>query len=283
MPRLNILAVSAVLSLLFVAGCNKADKAGADLKPAALVNGQVIAADQIQSEAEKIGPRAEGQPQTVANLVLKNVIDQELLAQAADKAKLAEKPDVQWKLAAARRQILAQAELEATTRDTTVPTDAEIKTYYDAHPELFSQRKIYQLANLIVDTTPDNIAKVRALAEKSTTGQALAAALHAQGIQVGGQQLVKTAEDLPKDLLAKFAAMKTGQSLVLEQAGKLHIVILEGVREHPVTLDQAKESIGQSLVDDKKRQLLEAELDKLRGQAKIEYRAPYAAAESNKN
>ncbi|HEX8978756.1 MAG TPA: EpsD family peptidyl-prolyl cis-trans isomerase [Parasulfuritortus sp.] len=283
MPRFNVLALTAALSLLFVAGCNKADKTGADLKPAALVNGQAIAADQIQSEAEKIGPRSDAQPQTIANLVLKNVIDQELLAQEADKAKLAEKSDVQWKLAAARRQILAQAELEAMTGNAAAPTDAEIKAYYDGHPELFSHHKIYKLANLVVDTTPGNVDKVRELAGKNTDARTLAAALQAQGFKVGGQEVVKAAEELPKELLEKFSALKVGQSLTMEQAGKFNIVMLEGVQEQPVSLDQAKQSIGQYLINDKKRHQLETQLDKLRSQAKIEYRAPYAAAEQAKN
>jgi len=277
MFRTNILTGCVMLSLLFVAGCNKGDKTADNSKPAATVNGQPIAAEQIQAESEKLSKGHEDQSQSIANLVLKNAIDQELLAQEAIKAKMEESPKLQWELKAARRQLLAQAELETITRDVTAPTDDEIKAYYDGHPELFAHHKIYQLVNLIANTTPENIEEVRALAQKGGDVQAMAKAIQAKGIQVGGQQLVKRAEELPKDLLEKFVAMKPGQALAIDQGGKLQIVVLQDVREQPVTLEQAKESVGLYLVNDKKKQLLEAQLNKMRGQAKIEYSSPYSA------
>lgn len=282
MSRLDGLAGCALLSLLVLAGCNTDNKSANDLKPAALVNGQVIAADQIQSETAKLGQGPDGQAQTMANLALKNIVDQELLAQEAVKAKLNEKPDIQWKLDAARRQILAQAEIETMTRDVAAPAQAEIKAYYDSHPELFSQHKIYQLAYLAANTTAGNIAKARELAQKGGTVQALAAALQAQGITVGGQRVVKGAEELPKDALDRFAAMKAGQSLTLDQGGKLNIIVLEGVQERPISLEQAIQTIGVYLINDKKRQQIDGQLNKIRTSAKIEYRAPYSTPEAAK-
>jgi EpsD family peptidyl-prolyl cis-trans isomerase len=283
MTRFNMLAGCTLLSLVFVAGCNTDNKPSSALKPAALVNSQTVSVEQIQAETAKLAQGQEGQSQTIANLVLKNVIDQELLAQEATKAKLDEKSDVQWKLDAAKRQILAQAELETLTRDVTPPTPAEIKAYYDGHPELFSHHKIYQLANLVANTTAENIGKARELVQKSQDLRGIATALQGMGVSVSGQQVVKGAEQLPKSALEKFAAMKVGQSLTMDQGGKLNIVVLAGVQEQPATLEQATQSITLYLVNEKKRQLLDAQLGKIHGQAKIEYRAPYAAAEQAKN
>jgi peptidyl-prolyl cis-trans isomerase C len=277
MKRTNILAGCVLLSLLFVAGCNKENKSADNSKPAAVVNGQSISSEQIQAESEKLSQGHEDQAKSIANLVLKNAIDQELLAQEAVKAKVDETPKLQWELKAARRQLLAQAELETITRDVTAPTDAEIKSYYDGHPELFAHHKIYQLVNLIANTTPENIEEVRALAQKGGDVRTMAAAIQAKGIQVGGQQVVKRAEELPKDLLEKFSTMKAGQALAVEQGGKLQIVVLQDVQEQPVSFEQAKQSVGLYLTNDKKKQLLDAQLNKIRGQAKIEYNAPYSA------
>jgi EpsD family peptidyl-prolyl cis-trans isomerase len=281
MHRLNMLAGCALLSLFFVTGCNS-DKS-ADLKPAALINGQVIAAEQIQAESGKLGQGDNGQNQMLANLILKNVINQELLAQEAVKAKLNEKSDIAWKLEEARREILAQAQLEAMTRNVATPAQTDIKTYYDGHPELFSHHKIYQIANLVADTTPQNLDKARELIQKNKDAKSVAAALKGLGVTVSGQQVVKGAEALPKEALDKFATMQAGQSLVMEQSGKLNIVILEGVKEQSITLEQATPAIGMFLSNDRKRQLMEAQVNKLRQQAKIEYKSPYTAAEMGKN
>ncbi|NCS65889.1 MAG: peptidyl-prolyl cis-trans isomerase, EpsD family [Hydrogenophilales bacterium CG03_land_8_20_14_0_80_62_28] len=282
MSHLNGLAGCALLSLLLLVGCNTDNKSANNLKPAALVNGQVIAADQIQSETAKLGQGTDGQGQAMANLALKNIVDQELLAQEAVKAKLNEKPEVQWKLDAARRQILAQSEIETMTRDVVAPAQAEIKAYYDGHPELFSQHKIYQLAYLVANTTPENIAKARELVQKGGTVQALAAAIQALGITVGGQRVVKGAEELPKDALDRFSAMKAGQSLTMDQGGKLNIIVLEGVQERPIAFEPATQTIGAYLINDKKRQQIDGQLSKIRTSARIEYRAPYAAPDAAK-
>lgn len=253
------------------------------MKPAASVNGQAISADQIQAEAAKLGQGQGAQSQVLANLILKNAVDQELLAQDAIKSKLDQKPDVQWKLDSARRQILAQAELETLTRDVVAPAPGDIKSYYDAHPELFSHHRIYQLANLFANTTPENIGKVREIVQKNQDVRAMAAALQALGITVSGQQVVKGAEELPMEALDKFALMKAGQSLTQEQGGKLNIVVLQGMQERPISLEQATQTIGLYLSNDKKRQLIEAQLNKIRSQAKVEYHAPFAAPELAKN
>jgi peptidyl-prolyl cis-trans isomerase C len=276
MTLFDVAARGAMLALIFTAGCNLENKSG-DMKPAAVVNGRVIPAEQIQADAKQLGNVMKGESTSIENMVLKNVVDQELLAQEAVKDKLDQTSDVSWKLEAARRQILAQAELGAMTKDVAEATDAEIKSYYDGHPELFAHHKIYQLANLVADTTSDNIDKARALAKKSGNVRDLVAALHAQGIQVGGQQVVKAAEELPKELLEKFAELKTGQSLTVDHGGKLNILVLQGVEESPVSLEQATQKIRQYLTNDKKRKVAETKLKKIYSQAKIEYKAPYAA------
>ncbi len=277
MSRFNLLAGCTLLSLLFVAGCNTDTKPASNLKPAALVNGEAVSVDQIQAETTKLAQGQEGQTQEISNMVLKNLIDQELLAQEATKAKLGDKSDVQWKLDAARRQILAQAELDNLTRDVAPPAPADIKAYYEGHSELFSHHKIFQIANLVANTTPENIGKARDLVQKNQDIRGMVEALKGMGINVTGQQVVKGAEQLPKPALEKFSSMKAGQAVTMEQGGKLNIVVVLGIQEQPITLEQATPAISLSLTNEKKRQLLDAQLSKIRSQAKVEYRAPYAA------
>lgn len=268
-----ILAGVGLLSLA-LSGCDKPD-AGAEPNAAALVNGQAVAAAQIEKELEKIGPIPPGQSQEIANRILKNVVNQELLAQQATQAKLDALPEVQMKIAAARRQILAEAQITALTKAMATPTEPEIKAYFDAHPELFSKRRIYKLQELIATTTPENIDAVRAMADQAKGPRELAAALQAKGIPVGAREVVKTPEDLPTELLAKLTALKVGQSITLIQGSKLNLVILVGLEDRPVTMEQAAPMITRYLANTGKREHVEAELKKLRGEAKIEFKSPY--------
>lgn len=264
----------AALLILILAGCAK--QGGEETRAAAVVNGQAIAAAQIEAEMQRLGQMPAGQSDNLANRVLANVVDQELLAQEAVKAKLDGQADVQMKIAAARRQILAEAQITALTKAAGVPAEPEIKAYFDGHPELFARRAIYRLQELVAGTAPENLDEARKLAEQARSPRELAAALQAKGIPVGAREMVKSAEDLPSELLAKLATMKAGQSVISVRNGKLTQIILAGIEPRPVSLEQAHAMIVRYLENMKKRDLLEADLKKLRGQAKIEYVAPYA-------
>lgn len=264
-----------VLPLLLMSGCDKKDE-GDKLKPAALVNGALVAAEQVEMELKKIGAVPPDQSQDIANRILRNVVDQELLAQQAAQAKLDEQPEVQVKLAAARRQILAEAQINGLTKSMSAPAESEIRAYFDAHPELFSKRHVYKLQELIVHASPENIAEVSELAAKAKTAREFATAMQAKGIPVGAREVVKTAEDLPTELLAKLGQMKPGQSMSQSQGGKLNLVVLVAAEEQPVTYEQSSVMIARYLANTGKRNHIEDELKKLRSAAKIEFTPPYA-------
>jgi EpsD family peptidyl-prolyl cis-trans isomerase len=218
----------------------------------------------------------------IGNKLLKSAIDQELLSQEAIKNKLDQRADVQMRLSAARMAVLAQAELESMIANIATPTAEEVKTYFDAHPELFAQRKVYRLVNLTVDATPANVGKIHDLLAKSTNLNDLVKALKAEGIAVSGQQVQKASEELPHEMLEKLSTMKNGQSLSFEQSGKLILLVLQDASDAPVTLEQATPLINGLLMNETKRKKMEAGLNQVRSTAKIEYQPPYAAAADSK-
>ncbi|MFZ5484349.1 MAG: EpsD family peptidyl-prolyl cis-trans isomerase [Pseudomonadota bacterium] len=274
--NLNKSLLLATLPLLIITGCG--NPSDTPLKAAAQVNGQPIAALQIDSELKKLGEVPADQQQTLANRLLGNLVDQELLAQQAIRSKLDESDELKMKIEAVRRQWLAEAQVATLTKDIPVPSDAEIKAYYEQHPELFANRRIYQLQELMIGSTPENQEKVQGLIAQAKHPQALVESLKAEGIQVAGRQSVKGAEELPSELLARLKDMNPGQSLTLGKAGKLTVLILAGIEARPVTEAAARDMITRYLANAKKREKVEAELVKLRSQAKVEYQPPFAAA-----
>lgn len=269
-------AAVATILVLALQGCGNKE-AGIETKPAARVNGQVIAAAEIDAEMARIAKVPPDQAQGMANRILKNAVDQELFAQKAVQSKLDKQPDVQIRIAAARRQILADAQIAALTQGIGEPSDAEVKAYYEAHPELFAQRSIYRLQELLAGTTPDDVQQAQEAAAKARSARELATALQAMGIPVGAREVVKGAEDLPFELLAKLSAMRVGESITTVQNGKLNVVIIADVEQRPLTMADATPAIKRYLLNKNKRDMVEAELKKLDAGAKIEYDPPYAA------
>lgn len=277
--QLSKMAIPLSFGLVFALaqyGCGNKEE-GVELKAAARVNGQSIAASQIDAELEKVGKIPADQAQSIADRLVGKVIDQELLAQKAVQDKLDKQEDAQMKIAAARRQILAEAEIAALTKGIAEPTEVEVNAYFDAHPELFAKRSIYRLQELVAGTTPENLTAAQDIARQARSPRELVSALQAKGIPVGGREMVKGAEELPFELLAQLAPMKTGQWITTVQNGKLNMVILADIEPQPLKLEEAKPAIVRFLNNMKKRDLVEAELNKLKTTAKVEYLSPYTA------
>jgi EpsD family peptidyl-prolyl cis-trans isomerase len=273
----KIIQVVALLGgALVLTGCSQQEEAEPG-PAAATVNGITIPVAQIEADMAKLGQVPAGQSAEMGNRILKNVVDQELLAQQAIMSKLDALPDVQMKIAAARRQILAEAKIDVLTQNAVQPGETEIKTYFDAHPELFSQRRIYKVQELIVTTTPEKIGEVAAMASQAKSPQAFAASVQAKGLPVSAREAIRAAEDLPSELVVKLSQLKNGQSMTQTQGGKFTLIILVASESRPVDLSQASPMIERYLLNADKREKVEVELSKLRGQTKIEYFSPYAA------
>lgn len=274
---------SMIVPFMLLAGCNLEQGASDSAKPAALVNGRVVPSELVKLEVAKLGQVPAGKAQPLANQVLKAEIDQELLAQEAVKAGLGDRADVKLKLDAARRQILAQSELEELTKGASKPTAAEIEAYFDANPELFARRKIFKLIDLVIETTPDNAGKVHELMSKAADINKLVAMLKQEGVVIKGGQIQKPAEDLPNEMLSKLATMKNNQSITFEHGGKINILVLVDTQHAPVTLDKASPTIANYLINQDKSKMAETALSKIRSRANIEYRVPYSRVEAVKN
>ena len=87
---------------------------------------------------------------------------------------------------------------------------------------------------------------------------------------------MRAAEQLPLQSLDAFAKMRDGQAVLNQGPNGVQVVVLAGSRSQPVTLEQAKPAIEQFLLNERKRKLIEEDVKKMRGEAKIEYVGKFA-------
>jgi EpsD family peptidyl-prolyl cis-trans isomerase len=276
--KLSVLLATLVVAL---SGCG--EKKGTEspaVHVAAKVNGEAINAQFVESELTKAGVKNPGQAQDAANLVLNALLEQRLLVQQAKKTGLEKESNVAAALQAAERQVLAQAYLEKITASAAKPGDAEVNEYYGKHPELFAERRIYRLQEIMIQVSPENAGAVKARLGSGANLNDLVQWLKSQNIPARGSQSVKSAEQLPMELLAKLHPLKDGQAITLASPKQITILALTGSQTQPLTLEQAKPAIERFILTTHKREMAKAELDKLRAAAKIEYVAPYAEAKA---
>ncbi len=138
-------AVAAMAAMLLLAGCSsdKKDKAS---QTAAKVNKEEITVHQINFVMQQQRGLKPEQAEAASKQILERLIDQELAVQKAEDLKLDRDPRVVQQLEASKREIIARAYVEKTGEAAAKPTPEAIKKYYDEHPALFKERRIYSLA-----------------------------------------------------------------------------------------------------------------------------------------
>ena len=248
-----------------LAGCgDKKDEATGEkaaTQVAAKVNGTELTVHQVNYALQRI-PNLDAEKSKAASLqVVRNLVEQELLVQKALTDKLDRDPTVVQALDAARRQILAEAYMSRKLGTPAEPSDAEVSTYFDNHPELFAKRKIYRLQELSIKAPADKHDAIRAQLGTSKNLNDFAAWLKAENLPVKAAQGVKPAEQLPLQLLPQLAKMPDGQAMVVNAPDGLMVIVLADSQVQPVTLEQAKPAIIRLLQTEARQKAAKAELD----------------------
>ncbi len=276
--RITLIALAATLVLL--SGCGEKKEKAAS-QTAAKVNKEEITVHQINYVLQQQRGLQPGQAEAAGKQILERLIDQELAVQKAEDLKLDRDPRVVQQMEAARREIIARAYVEKTGEAASKPTDAEIKAYYDSKPALFSARRIYSLQEIGIEAKPEQLATLREQLGAAKSINEFVEYLKANGYRFSGNQAVRTAEQLPLNLLDTFAKLSDGQAVLLPSPAGAQVVLLVGSRSEPVDEARAKPAIEQFLLNDAKRKLVESDIKALRAAAKIEYEGKFAPAPSD--
>ena len=271
----KLMVIVAVLSVALTAcGAKKtADHADVAVK----VNGEAITSVELQDNARQHAQIINGQEVSVSGAIIKSQIDMELLRQAAVKDKLDADKMISARLAESNRFILATAYLEKHMAAIPKPGEAEVKAYFEQHPERYAERKQYDLHELRIQTGPDNAAQIRKKLGNGKNFKAFVRWLNEKKIPNNGQQLLATTDQIPEEILQKLKSIKPGEAIAIDGKGQLDVIFLTAVKPQPVTLAQAAPMIEKVLDAKHKQDGMNDMIKQLREKAKIEYVPPYTA------
>jgi len=270
------LALGVTLGLALLAGCNK-NKEKPATQTAAKVNKEEITVHQINFLLSQQRALPAAQAASASRQVLERLIDQELALQKAADQKLDRDPRVVQQIEVARRDIVSRAYLEKLGEGAPKPTPAEVEGYYEAHPALFSQRRVYSLQEVNIEASPEQVETLKKTLVGSKSFADFVAYLKTNNIRFTGGEAVRAAEQLPLAAVDQFGKMKDGQAIFNLRPGGAQVINLAASRSEPVTLDRARPAIEQFLLNERKRKLIADDLAALRGAAKIEYVGEFAA------
>jgi EpsD family peptidyl-prolyl cis-trans isomerase len=273
--RLLVLSAVAIPVLM---GCSEASESKAT-QVAAKVNGSEISVHQVNQllQAAKI---TQAQVPVAKNQALARLVDQEIMVQQALDKKLDRNPAVMLQIEAAKRDILQRAYIEMASAGFLKPTDAEILAYYNQHPELFSQRRVYAYSVLLVPADKALQETVKDILAKSKTMDEAMAALKEKNINYSINGETKPAEQIPMQLLPRLSQLKDGQVLSIGNDKGLEAIQLVQSKVVPKDEKQSHNEIEAFLSNQRKAVIVQKDFEALRTKAKIEYQNDFQAVQS---
>src|SRR4249920_518031 len=177
--------VSTVLlpALALPAGCGKKDDSNTATQVAARVNADEITVHQVNdilARSQNIAPEFAAQAKRE---ILDKLIDQQLAKQKAIEIKLDRSPKVMRAIEAAKSEVLARAYHEHITASLPRPAPVESHDYYKQHPELFAERKVFNLEELSFVANGGVVTELQEQLSKARTMQEIADWLQSKGIK----------------------------------------------------------------------------------------------------
>jgi EpsD family peptidyl-prolyl cis-trans isomerase len=273
-PRLVLTLLALSVALVACGG----DKSKTATQAAARVNSGEITVHQINQVLEQQRGLQADQAEQAGRLALERLIDQELALQKAKDLKLDRDPRVVAAIEAAKREIIARAYADKVGDSVGRPSPSEVQAYYAEQPGLFSNRRVYTLLEMNVPLPAARIAELQPRVQATRSTAELAELLKAQGFTLDPTQARQiAAETLPLPLVGQLNAVAEGHSLVIAAPEGLKVIHVQAAKSMPVTLDQARGPIEQFLLNDRRRNTIEADIKSLRSAAKIEYLGAFAA------
>jgi EpsD family peptidyl-prolyl cis-trans isomerase len=266
-----------LVAIAVIAACAKQDERK---KPAtqvaARVNSEEITVHQVNSQLAKIPNLAPEAADRAKSEVLDRLVEQELARQHAIGKKLDRTPAVQQSLETARSEILARAFREYVAAAQLKPTADEIKRYYAEHPELFAERRVFELEELTFFASEEIATALRERASKARTLQEIAEWLKARAIRFAANRGVRAAEQIPLELLPKLHAAQNGDLVVVQSGGAGQVIRIAASRTEPVDEAVAAPRIEQFLANRRATEAIAKEMKALKEGAKIEYFGEFA-------
>src|SRR5882762_2594965 len=244
---------------------------------AAKVNGDEISVHQINSAIARSKDIPQHEAKQAAAETLERIIDQELLVQKALKEKLDRDPQVMQAIEDAKRQILARAYIERAAAASSTEGSEEIRKFYQENPALFERRRIYRVHELVVVVPREKLDALKTATAGAKSLQDVTAWLKSQKLVFQVAMSNRPAEQIPLEILPQVSEMREGQVAVIPTSRGASIVQLLQAQEASLSEQQATPIIEQYLHSRKQLAVAQAEVKRLREQARIEYVGEFEA------
>jgi peptidyl-prolyl cis-trans isomerase C len=273
---MGVVWVSAA-ALALVAACGKGGDSGKG--PVVLkVNDKSYTATQVETalaqEGQRLPPQVqqhlttkEGQKQFLDRLVRR-----ELLAQEAERQKIAEQPEVAEQLKAFREEVMLRTLVQKEVGAKVGVEDKEVEDYFRANADEFSGDKI-RARHILVESEDEAQKVMDRLATKKETFEEVAKSVSRDtfSAQKGGDLDYMGREQMIPEFAKAAFALKVGEvSGPVRTPFGVHLIKLVDRRKgQPMPFDQVKDQLKRRMLEERQGERFQAWMKQLETAAKI--------------
>ena len=233
----------------------------------AIVNNQEITAQDLNAEARGEGAGRAADPK----ILLQKVVARVLLAQDAHKRGLDRYPGYPSDVARMQQTFLAQKLVQSTVKPLTSPTPQQLNAFMEAHPFTFKNRERIDLTELQIQGS-DAVKSVQGIDSLS----ALTARLKMLNSPVKQQDRTVDTAELPPPLAAKLLSEPTGELFYVQGPDVALAIVIKSRSPISAPEDQQAKLAARMLAEFTGQQQVNAQVEKLKGGAKITYQPRFA-------
>lgn len=268
---------SCSLSLLLGA-CGESGGARQLAAPAAArVDGEEISLQQVNAVLARIQDKTSIDGAGRARKeVLERLIDQQVLYTQGLSQQVDRDPKVAGLIDAARREIVARAYMDTLLAAPANITAEDMHQYYVENPALFSKRRIYTLHEINLPANRAVQGALQRMAEEGRSTADIRRYLAAKGIEYVSVSGVRTAEQIPMDVLPRLASVRDGDTGFIESGARYYIFYVASSQSAPIAEREARQHIEVFLGNQQRQRIVAQEVKRLKASASIEYLGEFA-------
>ena len=257
-----------ILALLIAVVASSCQKKASG-QTVAIVNNEEITAAELNSELTSNPNLANADSKEARNAALQKLISRKLLVQQAKADGLDKSPEYLNQQRRTNDDLLINMLLSKRVNTSQVPSADEIAKYEAGRPEIFSNREIWTLNQLVYPLPKDKsvVAKLAAAKTLDEVGQVLSAS----HIQFTRSTKKIDSAMFPHPIYAQIAALQPGEPFIASSTDKSVASSITAREPAPLTADQARSVALNAIRREQVEKVVEDRVKSLRASAKIEY------------
>ena len=257
------------ITALTLTACDKEANTKKSGQSIVSVNGSEITMLQLNDEIRRSNIRAD-QYESAREQLLESLIARQLIVDEAIRNKLDRTPEVMQARERANAQVIAQAYLQGIISKIAKPSKAEIEDYFQKNPELFAQRKQFDLTTVRI-ATREVSEELKRVIDTAKSIEEVVTWLDKNNIQYFRSLATRSSADLPLQLVSTLREKSKDTIFIINEQEKSILISVNAIKDNSVSETAAAPQIERFLINQKYKEATDAEIARLRTSAKIEY------------